>query len=135
MALAAQGQYASIPDYGDFTLGERRSDVVPDPGAVTGDHGLGGSAELRYDHRVMMSSIVQALQPYIYVDAGRVWNVHNLGAANQNQNIESVGGGLRFWLVYNIVGGIEVARTLESVPGSDSGKRATKFLTDLAIRF
>jgi hypothetical protein len=38
-------------------------------------------------------------------------------------------------LVYNVVGGIEVSRTLDAVPGSDNGKRATKLLTDLSIRF
>jgi hemolysin activation/secretion protein len=135
IALGAQGQYAFDPLINGelFTFGGTQLGRGYDPGALTGDRGLGGSAELRYDQRVTMSPI-QALQPYIYFDTGRVWNVHN-ATTNQNQNIESAGGGLRFWLVYNVVGGIEVSRTLDAVPGSDNGKRATKLLTDLSIRF
>jgi hemolysin activation/secretion protein len=132
--LSAQGQYAYAPLLtGElFTFGGTQIGRGYDPGALTGDHGLGGTVELRYDQRVTMSPI-QAVQPYVYFDAGRVWNVHNAGLTDQN--IESVGGGLRYWLIYNIIGALEVSHTLEAVPGSDGGKRATKFLMDLAIRF
>jgi hemolysin activation/secretion protein len=104
-----------------------------DPGAITGDHGIGGSAELRYDFR-FADSWLKALQPYVYTDAAATWYIHHT-LSLPDQNIFSVGGGVRFWLPYNVTGAIEGARTLHAVPGSDGGKEATKILLDLAIRF
>ena len=134
LALGANGQFAFAPlvTGEQIVFGGTQIGRGYDPGAITGDDGLGGSIELRYDQRVSMS-FIQALQPYVFFDAGRVWNVHNAGATDQS--IDSVGGGIRFWLRYNVTGALEVAHTLERVPGSDSGKHATKILTDLAIRF
>ena len=39
------------------------------------------------------------------------------------------------WFPYNIYWDVEVARMLDAVPGSDNGKRETKFLTDIAVTF
>jgi hypothetical protein len=69
----------------------------------------------------------------VFFDAARVWNQQGLNFGDQS--IDSVGGGIRFWIVYNIIGDIEVAHTLDRVVGSDSGSQTTKFLLDLAIRF
>ncbi|HEX3483596.1 MAG TPA: hypothetical protein VHT51_00960, partial [Micropepsaceae bacterium] len=91
------------------------------------------TAELRYDYLLGMSSSLQALQPYVFFDAARVWNVQN--AALPGQGISSTGAGVRFWLAYNIFGDIEAAQTLAAVQGSDDGKRATKVLLNIAIRF
>ncbi len=103
-----------------------------DPGALTGDTGVGGSIELRYDQRFAMSR-VQALQPYVFYDMARVWDVQNV--ASLDRNIDSIGGGVRFWLAYNIFGDVEIAQTLKAVRGSDDGKRATKLLFNIATRF
>jgi hemolysin activation/secretion protein len=134
VALSAQGQYGFNPllTGEQFAFGGAQIGRGYDPGALTGDRGLGGSIELRYDQRFTMLP-VQALQPYVFYDAARVWNVQN--AAPAGPSINSVGGGIRFWLAYSAFGDIEVAHTLEAVPGSDSGRRATKLLLDLAIRF
>jgi hemolysin activation/secretion protein len=134
LAFAAQGQYAFEPlitgeqsVFGGSQIGRGY-----DPGALTGDHGLGGAIELRYDQRLTTAPF-QALQPYMFFDAARVWNAQNV--ASGGQSINSVGGGVRFWLTYSVSGDVEVARTLTAVPGSDDGKRATKILLNLAIRF
>ena len=134
LALAAQGQYAFDPliTGEQFAFGGSQIGRGYDPGALTGDRGLGGSIELRYDQRFTMSP-VQALQPYVFFDAARVWNVQNV--ASPGQSINSAGGGVRFWLAYSVFGDVEVARTLTAVPGSDGGRRATKLLLNLAIRF
>jgi hemolysin activation/secretion protein len=104
-----------------------------DPGAITGDDGLGGSAELRYDFH-FNTDYIQALQPYVYVDGARTWYLGNSGTLSDG-HITSVGGGFRFWLPLNITGALEGARTLNAVQGSDGGKQSTKLLLDLAIRF
>jgi len=134
LALSAQGQYAFNPlIIGEqFVFGGSQIGRGYDPGALTGDHGLGGSMELRYDRQFTMSP-VQALQPYVFFDAARVWNIQNV--ASLGQSISSAGGGVRFWLAYSVFGDVEVAQTLTAVPGSDGGKRATKMLLNLAIRF
>jgi hypothetical protein len=62
-----------------------------------------------------------------------VWNAQNI--ASSSPSINSAGGGVRFWLTYSAFGDLEIARTLTAVPGSDDGKRATKILLNLAIRF
>ncbi len=134
LALAAQGQYS--PDVlltgEQFAFGGSQLGRGYDPGALTGDSGLGGSIELRYDLAFAMSPI-QALQPYAFFDTAEVWNVHD--AASPGQHINSAGAGVRFWLTYNVFGDVEVARTLTAVPGSDDGKRATKLLLNIAVRF
>jgi hemolysin activation/secretion protein len=104
-----------------------------DPGAITGDHGFGGSAELRYDLH-FNTSYLQALQPYVYVDGAKTWYMNHT-ASLPDQHITSVGGGFRFWMPYNITGAVEGSRTLNAVLGSDAGKQSTKLLVDLAIRF
>ena len=139
VVLSAQGQYSFAPlitgeqvTYGGTQIGRGY-----DPGAITGDHGLGGSAELRYDIR-LSKSWIQAIEPYGYVDAAQTWYIQRGPAFSPsllNQNILSAGGGVRFWLPYNITGALEGSHTLHAVPGSDAGKETTKLLVDLAIRF
>jgi hemolysin activation/secretion protein len=134
VVLSGQGQYAFDPLLigEQFAFGGSQGGRGYDTGALTGDHGLGGTIEFRYDPQLKISGI-QALQPYVFLDAARVWNVQNTGLSGQS--ISSAGAGLRAWLDDNIFGDVEVAQTLEAVPGSDGGKRATKLLLNLAVGF
>lgn len=134
IAAAGQGQVSFDPLVAgeQLVFGGAQIGRGYDPGAISGDHGIGGSLELRCDQRVAMSFIL-ALQPYIFVDAASTWNEKS--ADDSAENINSIGGGVRFWLVHDIFGGLEAAHTLEAVPGSDDGKRATKLLVNLAARF
>jgi hemolysin activation/secretion protein len=139
LALAAQGQYAFEPliigeqiQFGGTQIGRGY-----DPGAITGDHGVAGSAELRFDQPIPDWSI-KDLQPYAFVDAARTWYIQRGSAFDpslKDQSIISTGGGLRFWFPYNIYADVEVARMLDAVVGSDSGKSETKLLTDVAVNF
>ena len=132
--LAAQGQYAFDP----LVIGEQAAfGGLPigrgyDLGALTGDHGLGGTAELRYTWPLRMS-IVQTLQPYAFLDAARVWNVQHTGPLGRS--IDSTGGGIRAWMDHGLFADLEVAQTLEPTPGSDGGKKATKLLVSLGAEF
>jgi hemolysin activation/secretion protein len=134
VVLTAQGQYAFDPLLigEQFAFGGSQSGRGYDPGALTGDHGVGGTVELHYDPQLKISGL-QALQPYVFFDAAQVWNIQNVGTPGQG--ISSAGGGIRAWLDDNIFGDVEVAQTLEAVPGSDGGKRATKLLVNLAVGF
>jgi hemolysin activation/secretion protein len=139
VVLSGQGQYSFTPlingeliSFGGIGIGRGY-----DPGAITGDHGIGGSAELRYDYTVG-SEYLLAAQPYVYFDAGQTWYIQRGAAVDPSlidQNIESVGGGVRLTLPYNASLGLEVAQTLHAVTGSDAGKEATKFFVTAGVRF
>ena len=132
--LAAQGQYAVNPLLigEQFAFGGSQIGRGYDTGGITGDHGVGGTVELRYDPQLRIPA-VQALQPYAFYDKAGVWNVQNNGLPGQS--VSSVGGGIRAWLDHEIFGGIEVVHTLEPVPGSDGGRRATKLLLNASVGF
>ena len=133
-AFSVQGQFA----FGRLITGEQiafgGSQIGRgyDPGAITGDHGVGASAELRYDFR-FSDSFLHVLEPYAYVDGAQTWYFKD--PTLTDQSLLSVGGGLRYWLSYNLTGAIEGSQMLRAVPGSDLGRKATKVLVDLAIRF
>ncbi|MFO1246629.1 MAG: ShlB/FhaC/HecB family hemolysin secretion/activation protein [Alphaproteobacteria bacterium] len=137
--VTGQGQFSSAPlingeliSFGGVGIGRGY-----DPGAITGDHGLGGSGELRYD-APWANEYVLNVQPYVYVDGGQTWYIQR-GAATDpsllDQNIVSVGGGVRLALPYNASLGLEGSHTLHAVTGSDVGKEATKFFVTAGIRF
>jgi hemolysin activation/secretion protein len=138
-AVTANGQYGfeRLITGEEILFGGTQIGRGYDPGGITGDSGVGGSFELRYDTRITDWHI-NALQPYAFFDAAKVWS-HARPAATgivlPDESLDSVGGGVRMWFPYNIYWDVEVARTLDAVPGSDNGKRQTKFLTDLAVTF
>jgi hemolysin activation/secretion protein len=137
--FSAQGQYSLSPliTGEQITFGGTLIGRGYDPGAITGDSGVGGSAELRYDFR-FANHYISALEPYAYVEGAQTWYIQRGPAFSPSltdQYIVSAGGGLRFWLPYNITAALEGARTLHAVPGSDAGRAATKLLVDLAVRF
>jgi hemolysin activation/secretion protein len=134
--LSVQGQYSRsrLITGEQVTFGGTQIGRGYDPGAITGDDGIGASAELRYDYR-FQNSVLLGLEPYVYVDAAQTWYKFDISGSLKDQNIASVGGGVRFWLPYNITASLEGAQTLHAVPGSDGGKTATKLLLDLSVRF
>lgn len=133
-----QGQYAFNPliEGEQILFGGTNIGRGYEPGAVTGDSGAGGSAELRYDTHALSDYYVQDLEPYIYFDAARTWNIKRPQEAGLfRQTIASTGAGVRFFFPENIYADLEVARTLDPVPGSDHDRRETKLLTDIGITF
>jgi hemolysin activation/secretion protein len=139
VVLSGQGQFSFVPlingeliSFGGIGIGRGY-----DPGAITGDRGIGGSAELRYDAAIGNKYLLNA-EPYVYFDAGQTWYIQRGAAVDPaliDQNIESVGGGVRLTLPYNSSLGLEMAQTLHAVTGSDAGKEATKFFITAGVRF
>ncbi len=139
VSAAVQGQYSFDPlvTGEQVTFGGTQIGRGYDPGAITGDSGIAGSFEVRYDTRVADPFPV-SLQPYLFYDAAAAWYKNNGAAfdpALRNETIDSVGTGVRFGLPHDVTLGLELDRTLRAVPGSDGGKKATKVLVDAAIRF
>ena len=104
---------------------------------ITGDSGIGGSAELRYDAPIA-NKYVLGVEPYAYFESAQTWYIQRGAAIDPaliDQYIDSVGGGVRLTLPYNSTLGLEVAQTLHAVTGSDAGKEATKFFVTAGVRF
>ena len=92
LVMSSQDQFSFAPlitgeqiSYGGLGIGRGY-----DPGGITGDHGISGSAELRYD-RAFADSFVQAVQPYVYFDAARTWYIQR-GPADRSGLVRSVDG-------------------------------------------
>jgi len=139
VAVASNGQYSFSPliTGEQILFGGAQIGRGYEPGAISGDSGLGGSFELRYDTR-LDDLAIKNLEPYAFFDVAKVWNKDRppaLGLPLSNFSIESTGIGLRFWFPYSIYLAVEGARTLRPVPGSDNGRAVNKALLDLAIAF
>lgn len=134
LALNATGQYSFAPlisgeqaAYGGDSIGRGY-----DPSVLQGDHGVGGSAELRYDLRFNDSLILSA-QPYVFYDRARVWN--RTGGVLGGATLSSTGVGVRAQLPYEISAGLEFAQTLSSLANNDDGRLTSRILFNAGVRF
>lgn len=138
-AFAMNAQYAFDPliTGEQILFGGNQIGRGYDPGAITGDRGVGASLELRYDAHAPQI-YADNLQPYVFFDTAHTSFIERpavFGPALGNFRIRSAGAGVRFWFPYNIYTDVELAHTFDAVPGSDNGKTATKILMDVAITF
>jgi hemolysin activation/secretion protein len=132
--FAAQGQWSfnRLISGEQIAFGGTQIGRGYDPGAITGDRGIGGSLELRYNWRVAVEPL-KLIQPFVFFDAARAEYFKDPSLLNLS--IESVGIGARFFLDHDVSLNVEFDRTLLPVPGSDAGKLANKVLVDVAVRF
>ncbi len=88
-----QGQYSYDPLLAseEFGFGGGQTGRGYDPSEITGDRGLSGTLELRYNALVAPYNF--ALQPYGFFDMGKVWNIDS---GSQNKiSAASAGAGMR----------------------------------------
>ena len=97
LKISAAGQLASTALLASqqFYLGGMAFGRGYDSGEVSGDNGLAGSLELRFD-QVLTNNFLKGYQLYGFIDRGMVWNsgegIHN------NLTLTSVGAGVRLYL-------------------------------------
>jgi hemolysin activation/secretion protein len=137
LLLAASGQVSADPLLSgeEFALGGARFGRAYDYYEVSGDHGVGLSAELRYG-RELAESLLSAYQLYGFYDWGRVWN-RNLpeGFADQRtRTLSSVGAGLRLTLLDHVRSSLEIARPLTFTPDT-TGDRSARVFFSLSADF
>lgn len=97
-SLTARGQYAPHPllAFEEFSTGNYTVGRGYDPGALTGDSGLGIQAEVRLGSLVPHKITGVALQPFAFFDGARVWNQDKRSLyPSDPQSLYSAGGGLR----------------------------------------
>jgi hemolysin activation/secretion protein len=89
---------------------------------VSGDEGLSGLAELRYDQS-LEGNLIKSYQLYVFLDGGAVWD-HATGYGD-HASLSSFGAGLRLALTDDFRAGVEVAMPIgdNSASGSDGGPR------------
>jgi len=132
-SLLISAQYASIHP----VLGEQVSYGGPligrgyDPGSITGDMGVGGAFELRYDLNPAWLYAEQA-QLYGFLDGA---TVRNHGPAIDQDKIASTGAGIRVTIPGNVVVGLMYGKALIGVPGNDEEKRSSRVMVNTSIRF
>lgn len=100
IAVAPRGQYSSSPllSYEEFSAGNFTIGRGYDPGTVSGDSGVGTSLELRLGSLVPSTEKDIAVQPFVFFDAGWIWNEDSAFAGLGAEEVYSVGGGARIAL-------------------------------------
>lgn len=92
--LSTRGQYAfsSLLSPEEFGYGGRDFGRAFRPSEITGDHGVAGSLELRY--RNAGFGFLRSYEPYVFIDAGKVWRRSEQFLVRQSSGATG-GGGLR----------------------------------------
>jgi hemolysin activation/secretion protein len=96
-SIAPRAQYAPDPllAYEEFSAGNYTVGRGFDPGALSGDSGLGFQSEVRIGSIVPRSRDALAFQPFGFFDLGLVWNEDAAFAGLDPQDLYSAGGGVR----------------------------------------
>lgn len=97
LKLASAGQWASGPLFlsQQFYLGGAAFGRGYGSAEISGDNGIAGSVELRFDQRLNWKYL-SGYQLYGFVDSGAAWN-DGFGI-NDGLSLTSAGGGVRFFL-------------------------------------
>lgn len=133
LKLSAASQTASRPLFTSqqFYLGGAAFGRGYGAAEISGDNGLAGSLELRFD-QTLNFRYWTGYQLYVFGDAGAVWNDgYRLGAG---LSLTSAGAGVRFFLPYDLQADLGVAVPL-SYRATDNERRSPRFLFTLSSAF
>lgn len=126
LKLSAAGQTASGPLFTSqqFYLGGAAFGRGYGSAETSGDNGIAGSLELRFDQRPNLSYL-SGYQLYGFVDAGVAWN--DGYGLNDGISLTSAGGGVRFFLWDDLRADVAVAFPL-SYRAPDNERRSARLL-------
>jgi hemolysin activation/secretion protein len=93
-SLMPRAQYSFDPllSFEEFSGGTYTVGRGYDPGTITGDSGVGASAELRINRIQPLANTDLTIQPFVFVDSAWTWDKH---VASDPRRLTSVGGGMR----------------------------------------
>jgi hemolysin activation/secretion protein len=128
--LAAAGQLASGPLFisQQFYLGGVNFGRGYGSAEISGDNGIAGSFELRFD-QTLSYQYLSRYQLYSFVDAGAAWN--DGFSLNDGLSLISAGAGVRFFLWDGLQADIGVAFPL-SYRAPDNERRSARLLFSLS---
>ena len=129
LKFASAGQWASGPLFTSqqFYLGGAAFGRGYGSAEISGDNGIAGSIELRFDQRLNWQYL-SGYQFYGFVDSGAAWN-DGFGI-NDGLSLTSAGGGVRFFLWDGLQADIGAAVPL-SYRAPDNPGRGARFLFSL----
>lgn len=131
-----KGQYAfeALLAAEQFTFGGSQLGRGYDVAELIGDRGLAGSLELRYN--IAIGNILQTLQPYIYYDAGMIWNILVTPNSPDRLSGTSIGFGTRFYFNKYVSGNLMWTQVLTKQIAAEEligdGKRPRVFFSIVA---
>lgn len=107
------GQYSFNPLLAteQFAYGGAQLGRGYDPAEIIGDKGFSGTVELRMDFSPGYY-LLSSLEPYVFYDAGVIWNLKNVGGVGTKQSATSTGFGTRFIFTKNLSGNLMIAQPL-----------------------
>ncbi len=131
--IAAAGQIASGPLFTSqqFYLGGAAFGRGYGSAEISGDNGIAGSFELRFDQNLNFGYLT-GYQLYSFVDAGAAWN--DGFSYNDGLALTSAGAGMRFFLAGDLQADIGVAFPL-SYRAPDNSSRSARLLFSLSSAF
>lgn len=114
-----QGQYSFNPLLvsEQYAFGGSQLGRGYDPAEITGDNGLAGSIELRYD--LSPWSYLQSLQLYTFYDIGQTWLSQEVAGLPSQQSAASAGGGIRFTLTSYLSGNLMLGQPLTKLVATE----------------
>ncbi|QHO75801.1 heme utilization protein [Bradyrhizobium sp. CCBAU 051011] len=129
LKLAAAGQTASGPLFTSqqFYLGGIAFGRGYGSAEISGDNGLAGTGELRFDQKTNLSYL-SGYQLYAFVDSGVAWN--DGYRLSDGLSLSSAGGGVRFFLADGLQADIGAAAPL-SYRAPDNPTRGARVLFSL----
>ncbi len=129
--LSATGQLSSDPLLAseEFTVGGAAFGRAYDGGEIAGDKGYAGVAELRYNGPLADNAYIQSYQAYTFIDAGRVFNLLPAAGETANASIASAGLGVRFNMVNEISGYVELDSPLTRIVRSENNNESRLFFS------
>ncbi len=116
--FSSSGQWASAPllTSQQFYIGGPIFGRGYYSGDLSGDNGIAGSMELRFDGK-LKDGFLKGYQLYGFVDGGAVWNY---GAARDDVlSLSSAGAGVRFYLADELLADLTVAVPMKSRSPTD----------------
>ncbi|UPK25215.1 ShlB/FhaC/HecB family hemolysin secretion/activation protein [Bradyrhizobium sp. 195] len=133
LKLAAASQTASRPLFTSqqFYLGGAAFGRGYGAAEISGDNGLAGSLELRFDQKLNFRYWT-GYQLYAFGDAGAVWN--DGYRLSEGLSLTSAGAGVRFFLPDDLQADLGVAVPL-SYRAPDNARRSPRFLFTLSSAF
>lgn len=130
--VSGSGQYAfnNLLNAEEYKVGGEVFGRGYNPSELTGDSGLGVSAELQYTIPNPIEHW-QSLQGYSFYDFGVVWN--RAADEKQEQSLTSVGFGVRNQLLNHLFVNLEVAWPLTLIP--DTFDKDPRFFFQVLVRY
>lgn len=133
--VSISGQYSrtSLPAAEEFSLGGARFGRAYNVGEFTGEHGVAASAEISYNVEIQ-NTVVNSLIPYIFFDAGKVWDKSSASSQGLSRSLSSAGTGVRVGLPFGANLRFEYAKPVTHRP-SNKGDKVGRFFMFLSAQF